>query len=258
MNSLNMKLVYPVLFFLLLSCSNAENKEPVEDVTASTHTPEAVVALWNDAIVNKRWEQLSSLYADQLYYYSKKKTKENCIQHKIRKLNQTTNFTQSIADVTIQQTYYNTYEAQFDKTFSIGQEKKTVSALLSMTKDKDGRWKITQESDVITRNNKGKICSCSDFWVALHNGGEGNYYKLSRDGIYYGSDHMYALTVDYSIENDGGDITFIDRELSDQSTSGFLGGLVFDLKTETMSDMHGGSDADYDQRFYKKISTYCQ
>ena len=249
-----------LFFMVLMSCTSDESASNHSafstPLDTSTKTAEEVATLWNEAINARNWAVLDQLYADKVRYYAKKRSKDHCVQHKMDKIGPNNDFSQQITDFQTNRTYFNTYEVFFDKTFGTSKDNNTVRAFLSLVKT-DAGWQITQESDVPTRNNRCRLCSCSDFWVAWYNGGHADYYHLSRDGIYGGEDGMYVLMVDYNLEEEG-TISFTMREMSQESTSGFLGREIFDLKKETLKSDVGGPAEPYNQPFLKKLHQYCQ
>lgn len=265
-----MKNYYISLIFFLLIYSCAPDQPIIYDKDGKIKTlpievesPKEIAILWNDAINNKRWDILNSIYADDVYYYANIQTKEKCLERKIKATEKDESFSQNIEEISVVQTYNNTYEIYFQKSFSVQGKQDTILAFLSTVYSEEKGWKIVQESDYITSRNKGnKICNCSDFWVALFNGGNSTYYLLSgiwdTQIVYIGNDGSYYLHIDYGINDH--EISFMTRENLPTHTS-LVDINYFDLKTNKMTlEDHSGDriNEKYNKRFFKRLNEFCK
>lgn len=256
-------MIYLILFSACqLELATVYDKDGrLKKAIVTIQSPKEMVQTWNDAINGRRWDVLNTIYAEEIYYYTNKIKRQACLKRKIKAIEKAENFQQAIYDIKIVQTYYKTYEAYFYKVFSDGKQQDTILAFLSMIKDAQDRWHITQESDFVTsRNQSHKICSCSDFWTALYNGGSAGYYLLSEvfdDALFYvGKDGYYYLEVTYDMENH--EISFRDREdrTTHLATFDFE---IFELKTGRIkNDLEEYLDKKYDQRFFRRLKEFCQ
>lgn len=266
-----MKYIY--LFFLLLIICACENEKvdpfnedgSLKDVTLKITSAEDLVKKWTNAINERRWDVLNGLYADKVYYYSKKRSKKQCVERKIKSVEKDKSFTQEVGWIEIVDTYYNTKEIFFRKYYSNKGKQDSITAILSIVKDEKRGWVITQESDVVTSKNKGNlICSCSDFWVAMYNGGGLSYYRLSEtwgdNGLMYISkDGDYYLEIAFLDEDK---IVFVPREDRGTHAARLGDWNEFSVKKEEMKIYYGVDDKGvkekFDRRLFKRLNEFCK
>ncbi len=259
---------------LLLACNNP-NQDATQSATFIPSTSKAArsytkaeeaVQAWSAAINDRNWAALEALYAEEVYYYKDKISRAQCLARKRKALEKAPDFRQAIKEVRTVKTYYHTKEVYFEKEYGQDSKKEKLISMLSLVEQKDGTWLITQESDLITHGNKGdRICSCSDYLLALYNGGNASYYSLtngiSEGGMMYmGNDKYYYL--DISFDWDDETVTFFPRE--DRGTHyAALGDYdVLSLKTLTMTTYYthedDGTPTPLNKAFLRRLGEFCR
>ena len=129
-----------------------------------------VASLWSQYHNDRDINRLSSLYANQVFYYQSSYTKEQIKSSKEKLLNKYPNFRQEISNVSVKNepSYYAVY---FDKKVwtDLQNAPKTYPSYLHV-KMIDGSWKIITESDQVTDENlrkKNSQRNVSDNYVVI-------------------------------------------------------------------------------------------
>jgi hypothetical protein len=264
-----------ILFIIvfLISCKSESKKTPtleilenIKEIPIKAKSPKEVTEIWSKAINQRDWNALNSIYDNTVSYYTETKQKKECLENKIKAIEKHEYFSQKISDIEIVKAYNNTYEVYFQKEYTSSKSKKDTTLGFLMLSNKNGSWKITLESDIeSSRKHKDKICTCSDFWASLYNGGKTGYYLLSgswgNETVYIGKDGFMFLHIEYHDLEKEKTITFVTRENLELTAPRFSTE-KFDLKNLSMTQVSLGYNSEekirYNKRFYKKLNQYCK
>jgi hypothetical protein len=249
--------------------TTAIGSHKVDTATLSTafyspyHDAKAVVLAWNEGINNRDWALLESVYANDVYYYGRQLARAETLQRKKKALERAPSFSQTIEDIKIQRLYKNTQEAFFNKSYQHDSIRNTVVGILALYHDPEQGWKITQESDHLSRKKQGnKVCSCSEFLVALYKNGDATAYKNIHffDGEpYYTSDDGQRILFVYP---DAEEVVFLEKENRGTHAAALGSAQIFSLKDQKMRrdtySAKGDAEVPVNRRFLEQMGAFCR
>lgn len=152
MKELKLHVIFLSNLFIFLACSDTQVKKTIA-VTDDISTLRALTKNWNDCLVKRDLQTLSTFYSDKVSIYGVSLPKEQVTKIKESFLKKYTDFNQSIAgEIGVTKVSDSQYKVFFPKISTYSGKTNTVQAFLIFDKTADA-WKISTESDNVTDKN---------------------------------------------------------------------------------------------------------
>lgn len=238
------------LFFFTTCTETATTKEQAPILETAT-TSEEFLRIWNELINKRDWENLAQLYAEEVYLYGKKKSKQVVIAKKKEYFEKHKTFQQKVENIGGQQIFYKTEDLWFDKNYLTSSNvEKTADSQISVAKNEQGYWEITEETDRVTAQKSKGITNCRNFWYAL--------FKSNKRIQEYKS-FDYILTVEFR-----DDEIYCDVREEGETFNPIMDRFTFSMKEEKLyhsgfePDFKDGKVVEYDKALYRRLGEFCK
>lgn len=130
--------IFLLLIFMWLSCNSKIEK------------PEQILEIWNDAHKTKDISELSRLYSEEIFYYGKKMSRNDCIEDKLKLFKKYEEYHQElIGEIKVTEINTAKQKLRFAKKVRFNNKIEEYPSYLVLEKQLD-KWVIVEESDEVT------------------------------------------------------------------------------------------------------------
>lgn len=231
-NKLQPYVISIISCIFLLSCNHTEKRngqttetetkridvsEPFTTNGNETSANDALLAKWDNAHNTKNMEILKEMYATNVFYYTKEKTRDEVIKVKQDVLQKSTDYQQK--SIFVEDYIFNDRtEIYFDKTFSSNGKSSTVRSVLILTRIDDA-FKISEETDMPSKKYVKKLEKQVSEDADFNGDGKKEYAEIHKPVI---------IVEEMSCEN--GDcmteIQFSDKTIKNIEVKNCIGGML--------------------------------